>query len=68
MVTISFVQALLKDADIHHLVLDQNMSILEGSLGIIPRRIMVEEGLLVSARALVEDAGIGNELTTSNKD
>ena len=66
-VTISFIEALLRDADIHHLVLDQNMSILEGSLGVIPRRIMVEEGLLAVARGLVEDAGLGNELTTGKE-
>lgn len=41
------------------------MSILEGSIGIIPRRIMVADGLIRNARALLEDAGIGNEL--SNK-
>ncbi len=35
--------ALLDGANIHHLVLDQNMSVIEGSLGIIPRRILVHE-------------------------
>ena len=63
-VTISYIRALLQDSDIHYLVLDQNMSILEGSLGVIPQRIMVEEGLLAVARGLIEDAGLGAELTT----
>jgi len=31
---------LLDGAHIHHLVLDQNMSIIEGSLGVLPRRIL----------------------------
>ena len=58
MVTISFVESLLREADIYHQVLDQNMSVLEGSIGIIPRRIMVEDAMIRQARALVEDAGI----------
>jgi|GEM_PF-405924 len=64
LVTVSFVESLLKDASIDYLILDQNMSILEGSIGIIPRRIMVPDGLIRNARALLEDAGIGNELST----
>ena len=62
MVTISFVESLLREADIYHQVLDQNMSVLEGSIGIIPRRIMVEDAMIRQARALVEDAGIAYEL------
>ena len=62
-VTLSFVESLLDGSDIHYLVLDKNMSILEGSLGIIPRRVMVEAGMLMSARALLEDAGLGEELS-----
>ena len=42
-VLVSAVGALLDGANIHHLVLDQNMSVIEGSLGILPRRILVHE-------------------------
>ena len=62
-VTLSFVESLLEGDDIHYLVLDKNMSILEGSIGIIPRRVMVEEEMLMTARALLEEAGIGEELS-----
>jgi hypothetical protein len=62
MVTISFVEALLKDAGIEHLVVDQNMSVMEGSLGVLPRRILVDEDELAEARQLLTDAGIGGEL------
>ena len=48
-VLISFVEALLKDAGIPHIVLDGNMSILEGSIGIIARRVMVTEDDLGAA-------------------
>ena len=45
-VVISAIEALLKEAGIACLVLDQNMSVLEGSIGILARRIVcrVHEG------------------------
>lgn len=61
-VLVSAVGALLDGADIHHLVLDQNMSIIEGSLGILPRRILVHEDDYLQARRLLTDAGLGHEL------
>ena len=42
-VLITAIEALLKGADIPHVVLDQHMSVLEGSLGILPRRILVDD-------------------------
>jgi hypothetical protein len=62
MVLVSAIGALLEGAQIPHMVLDQNMSVLEGSLGILPRRILVEEGSLSAARRLLTDAGLGHEL------
>lgn len=64
LVTISVAEMLLNDANIDFLVLDQNMSILEGSIGIIPRRIMVPDDALGNARMLMNDAGLAKELTT----
>lgn len=61
-VLLSAVKALLQSADIPHLVLDQNMSVLEGSLGILPRRILVPEEQVQSARRLLKDAGLAHEL------
>jgi hypothetical protein len=61
-VLISFVEALLRDAGIHHLVADQNMSVVDGSIGILPRRILVLSDEIEEARTLMKDAGIGNEL------
>lgn len=61
-VLVSAVRALLDGANIHHLLLDDNMSILEGSVGIIPRRILVREADNVVARQLLTDAGLGHEL------
>jgi Putative prokaryotic signal transducing protein len=61
-VLVSAIGALLDGASIPHLVLDQNMSVLEGSLGILPRRILVAEINSRDARRLLEDAGLGHEL------
>ena len=61
-VLVSAVGALLNGANIHHLVLDQNMSIVEGSIGILPRRILVHEDDNREARQILSDAGLGHEL------
>jgi hypothetical protein len=61
-VLVSAVEALLDGAGIEHLVLDQNMSVLEGSIGILPRRVLVADEEVNSARKLLEDAGLGREL------
>ena len=61
-VLISAIEALLKGAEIPHVVLDQHMSVLEGSLGILPRRILVGDEDQHSARRLLEEAGLGHEL------
>jgi hypothetical protein len=61
-VVISAIEALLKGAGIAHLIVDQNMSVLEGSIGIFPRRILVGEDQLPAARRLLSEAGFGREL------
>ena len=61
-VLVTAIEALLGGAGIEHLVLDRNMSVLEGSLGILPRRILVPEDQLAQARKLLQDAGLGHEL------
>ena len=61
-VLVSAVGALLDAAYIPHVVLDQNMSVLEGSIGILPRRVLVAEDHSRSARRLLEEAGLGGEL------
>ncbi len=61
-VLVSAVAALLDGASIPHVVLDQNMSVLEGSLGILPRRVLVAEEDVMAARRLLKDAGLGHEL------
>jgi hypothetical protein len=61
-VLITAVEALLNGAHIEHMVVDRNMSVLEGSIGIFPRRVLVGEDQFDAARRLLEDAGFANEL------
>ena len=61
-VLISAIEALLKSANIVHMVVDQHMSVLEGSIGIFPKRIMVAEDEYENARELLAEAGYGNQL------
>ena len=58
-VRISWVRALLADSGIDSLVLDQHTSLVEGSIGAIPRRLMVAERDHDRARALLAAAGEG---------
>lgn len=62
MVLISYAECLLRDAGIVCMVVDQNMSIVEGSLGILPRRLMVDSDALDEARQLLTDAGLEAQL------
>ena len=62
LVTISFVEALLKDAGIGYLVADQAMSGVEGMLGVFPRRVLVDADEIIRARRLMTDAGLAHEL------
>jgi putative signal transducing protein len=55
-VRLSWVQALLRDSGIESLVLDHHTSIVEGSIGAIPRRLMVAQRDFVRARALLAAA------------
>ena len=61
-VVVSFVESLLRDAGIEFFVADQNMSIMEGSLGSLPRRVMIDEERVEVARRLLADAGVGGEI------
>lgn len=61
-VLLSFAESLMKDAGIHCLIADQGMSILEGSLGMLPRRLLVDADREDEARRILRDAGLGAEL------
>lgn len=60
--TLSFVQAILKDSQIEFFVMDQHMSLMEGSVGAIPRRLMVIDEDEFAARRALKLAGLEEEL------
>ena len=55
---IAFAEALLQGEDIAAFALDVHMSVLDGSMGILPRRLMVADRHLFLARAIMADNGI----------
>lgn len=55
---IAFAQALLSGEGIEVFELDVNMSILDGSIGILPRRLMVREGDHAEATRVMTDNDI----------
>lgn len=57
-VLLSFVEALFKEAGIEHAIMDAHMSIVEGSVGILPRRVLVGEDDFAQARRILRDAGL----------
>ncbi|AAN29346.1 MULTISPECIES: DUF2007 domain-containing protein [Brucella] len=61
-VLLSFAEALMKEAGIAYFIADTNMSIIEGSLGVLPRRLMVDEDQMEEARQILIDAKIEHEL------
>lgn len=63
-VILSFAESLMKDAGIVCLIADQSMSVLEGSLGLLPRRFLVDEARFAEARFILMEAGLEAELIT----
>ena len=56
-VRLSFLVALLADAGIAAILLDQHTSIMDGSIGAIPRRLAVAEADAARARRVLAEAG-----------
>ena len=62
-VYLSFAQAVLKDAGIETLLFDAHMSVMDGSIGALPRRLMVvhDEQLERAQQILAEAEPEGQE-------
>ena len=58
MTIIAFATALLRGEDIDCFEMDVNMSVLEGSLGILPRRLMVRADRIEDARRVLRMYGV----------
>lgn len=57
-VFLSFVRHVLAEEGIDYLQLDEHMSTLEGSIGILPRRILVPGAELARARRVLGNAAL----------
>ncbi|KAA2314606.1 DUF2007 domain-containing protein [Pseudooceanicola sediminis] len=55
---LAFAQAMLQGEDIDCFEMDVNMSVLEGSIGILPRRLMVREADYEAAVIVMQDNDI----------
>ncbi|MFD0988412.1 putative signal transducing protein [Methyloligella solikamskensis] len=66
-VLISFVTSLLSEANVDFMVADTNMSVMEGSLGVLPRRVLVAEDEMEKARRILEEAGVGDAIKDAGK-
>ena len=58
-IRLSFLAALLADAGIRSVLLDQHISVTEGSIGAFPRRLAVAEADEARARRVLREAGEG---------
>ncbi len=59
-VLLSFVESLLEDAGIPVALADVNMSVLEGSIGVLPRRLLVGDGDADEALRLIGEIEHGS--------
>lgn len=57
-VLLSFVQSLLEQDGITCIVFDQNISGIEGSIGVFPRRLMVTQDDWSTAARLMREVGL----------
>lgn len=55
-VLLSYIEALLKEADIPHDVADLHISVMEGSIGALPRRVLVDDADFEEASEIISTA------------
>jgi hypothetical protein len=63
-VLISFAEAMLRQAGIASMVADQHISVIEGSIGAFPRRLLVSADDATTARRVLTEAGLDSWLVT----
>ena len=61
-VLLTAVEAILNGENVAFFVADRHMSVLEGSVGFLTRRVLVVDEDADHARAALRDAGLGAEL------
>lgn len=64
-VTLSFAKSLLADAGLQVFSADDHISIMEGSIGAFPRRLMVVDDDWEAARDVLTDGGLSQWLIST---
>jgi hypothetical protein len=59
LVLLDFAQVLLADSGIETVVFDAHASVMDGSLGILPRRLMVADKDFAAAETILKDIDSG---------
>ncbi len=57
-VLLNYAEVLLRDAGIHAVVFDREASIMDGSMGMLPRRLMVDDDEVELAKTVLRE-GLG---------
>lgn len=65
-VLLSYVTALLSGEGIESTVLDQNISAVEASIGIFPKRVAVQNDVWSQAVRVLKDAGLGDQIISDD--
>lgn len=58
-VVLSLAEALLREAGLQPMIADSSMSVMEGSVGILPRRVLVADNSYAEARSILTDRELG---------
>ncbi len=62
LVLISRIEAILLEIGVHVFIADRHMSAMEGSVGFLPRRVLVPDEDVAFAREALAEAGLAREL------
>ncbi|MEM1306047.1 MAG: DUF2007 domain-containing protein [Pseudomonadota bacterium] len=59
-VLVNFIESLLRQGGCEAMVADQNISVMEGSIGVFPKRVLVADEDFAEARAILIDADLAH--------
>lgn len=63
---INYVENLMSQAEIDYLLADQHASIMDGSIGALPRRILVPDDDFNQAIRIMREADLGDEISRTH--
>lgn len=66
-VLLNFIIVLLRDAGLSPMLADEHISVMEGSIGALPRRILIRTDDLPLAKRVLEDADMSQWISSDAK-